>query len=276
MPLSPETFSQYLYSVDGDGNVYGWLSDAAGLNGVRWTQAGGFETVLTKAPDCFLNISLASFGNTMGNVVGAAYRQDGVAPVPGDFTCDLRWVFRGADGVEVVGPASSQIPARMNQRNVVVGQAGNSATKWFPLRNELVTLDQASPGFFSSANGINNRNVAVGFSGVLSQQAAVCWTDSLAIVWGRDNEGRVLPSLPGTTSAQAWSIDDDGVVYGLSSMGADSCERRSWEAGVGTIWRNGRAHDVNKLLVGRPAVTITTAAFINERGQDHGLRLSHP
>jgi len=277
VPVPPDTFSQYLLSVDRDGNVYGWQTGATGLNGIRWTQAGGFENVITKAPDCFLAISLAVFGNTPGNVTGAAFRQDGVSE-PTDFSCVLRWVFRTADGTEVVGPASSQTPSRMNQRNVVVGQVGNSATKWYPLRNELVTLDQSSPGFISSAFGINDRNVAVGFSGVLTPETVTCWSDTVALLWGRDNEGRVLPSLPRTTSAQAWSIDNEGTVYGLSNQGADSCERRGWETGIGTIWRNGRAFDVNKQLAGRPGVTITTAAFSNERGQvmAYGYRTNDP
>jgi hypothetical protein len=52
----------------------------------------------------------------------------------------------------------------------------------------------------------------------------------------------------------------------------------AWEAGRATIWRNFRAYDVNKLVVGPPRVTITTAAFVNSNGQimAYGFRTRDP
>jgi uncharacterized membrane protein len=275
----PDHNTPYLFSIEAGGNVYGWMShQATGLDGVRWTPGAGFATVLTKASDCFINVSLASAGNAAGNVVGAAFRQDGVSEFPGDFTCVLRWVFRDALGNEIVGPAANQIPSRMNRRNVVVGRVNNSATKWLPLRNnELVTLDQASPGFTSYAYGVNNLNVVVGASAV-DTGVGTCWSNAVGMVWGRDNEGRSLPSLPRMTNSEAWAIDDESTIYGFSSMGADICEPRSWEANRATIWRRFRAHDLNKLLVGRPGVTLTNAAHVNSKGQivAYGFRSADP
>ena len=274
----PENLTPYLFGIDAGGSVYGWMSNQTGLNGVKWTLAGGFETVITKAPDCFVNVGLAIGGDAAGNIVGAAYRQDGVSEFPGDFTCVLRWVFRDASGNEIVGPAQIQTPARMNQSNVVVGQVNKSATKWLPLANNaLVTLDQASPGFMSYALGINDGNVVVGVAG-LDTSNGTCWSDAVGMVWAGDDEGRTLPSLPRMTNSEAWSIDDRGTIYGFSGLGADTCAKRSWEANRGTIWRGFRAHDVNKLLAGYPRVTITNAAHVNSRGQivAYGFRTGDP
>ncbi len=275
---TPEGSTAYLFGIDSGGTVYGWLGDQTGLTGVKWSLAGGFETVITKSPDCFLNISFATSGNAAGNIVGAAYRQDGVSEFPNEFTCTLRWVFRDAAGNEIVGPAENRTPGGMNQRNVVVGQVNNSAVKWLPLKgNALVTLDEASPGFVSHAFGINNANVVVGSAGVETGQAG-CSSDAVAMVWGRNNEGRSLPSLRRMTNSEAWSIDDQGIIYGLSSMGADNCGKRSWEATRGTIWRHFRAYDLNKLLIGPPRVTITAATDVNAKGQvlAYGFRTADP
>ncbi len=279
VPTSPDSFSTYLFSVDAAGSVYGWQGGPTGLEGVRWTSAGGFETVLTRAPDCFINVSLASSGNSAGSVTGLAFRQDGVSPVPGDFTCVLRWVFRDINGVEIVGPAASQVPTRMNQKNVIVGNVEGSATKWMPLDGELVTLDQATPGFLSSAYGINNRNVAVGMTAVDSGGfPSQCWADPVPTVWDRNNQARSLPTLPRTTSGEAWSINDAGDIVGFSNDGGENCGQRSWESDRATLWRKSRAHDLNKLLVGRPGVTLTNAGFINARGQimAYGYRTAAP
>jgi uncharacterized membrane protein len=279
VPTSPDTTSTYLFSVDAAGSVYGWQGAQNGLEGVRWTPAGGFETVITRAPDCFINVSLASSGNSAGSVAGLAFRQDGVAEVPTEFSCTLRWVFRDINGVEIVGPLANQVPVRMNQRNVVVGQVDGSAVKWAPLSGGLTTLDQATPGFISSAYGINNRSIVVGLTGVVDAEfPGLCWSDAVPTLWGRDDAGRTLPTLPRTSSGEAWSINDAGDIVGFSSAGANSCAARSWEAGRATLWRNGRAHDLNNLLVGRPGVTITNAGFINARGQimAYGYRTSDP
>jgi hypothetical protein len=274
----PESSTPYLYNIDAAGTVYGWMGNQTGLNGVRWTPAAGFETVITKSPDCFLNISFAIGGNAAGNIVGAAYRQDGVSEFPTEWTCVFRWVFRDAVGNEIVGPPQNQTPSRMNQRNVAVGQVNQSAVKWLPQEgNALITLDQASPGFMSYALGINNRDVVVGMAGVDTGQIG-CWSDAVGMVWGRDNEGRSLSSLPRMTNGEAWSIDDEGTIYGHSSMGADACAKRSWEANRGTIWRHFRTYDLNKLLIGPPGVTITTAARVNSKGQilAYGFRTRDP
>lgn len=274
----PEHFSPYLFSIDSGGKVYGWMNGQSGTEGVTWTAREGFETVLTKAPDCFLSVSFAIAGNAAGNIVGAAFRQDGVSEFPGEFSCTFRWVFRDAVGNEIVGPSPGQTPTRMNQRNVVVGQVDNSAVKWLPLEgNALVTLDQASPGFMSYALGINNRNVIVGLAGIDTGDG-VCWSDAVGLVWGRDNESRTLPSLPRMTNSEAWAIDDEGTIYGLSSMGRDSCNKRSREATRGTIWRHFRAYGLNELLVGPPRVTITAATHVNSKGQilAYGFRTKDP
>ena len=154
----------------------------------------------------------------------------------------------------------------------------NSAVKWLPLEgNALVTLDQASPGFMSYALGINNRNVIVGLAGIDTGDG-VCWSDAVGLVWGRDNESRTLPSLPRMTNSEAWAIDDEGTIYGLSSMGRDSCNKRSREATRGTIWRHFRAYGLNELLVGPPRVTITAATHVNSKGQilAYGFRTKDP
>jgi hypothetical protein len=234
--------------------------------------------VIPKAPDCFINVSLAISGNSAGNVTGAAYRQDGVSEFPGEFTCVIRWVFRDAAGNEIVGPAPGQTPTRMNERNVVVGQVDKSAVKWLPLQgNELITLDQASPGFISHALDINNDNVAVGVAGVDVGQS-LCWSDAVGMVWRHGKEGRTLPSLRRMSNSEAWSIDDAGTIYGLSSMGDNICGKRSWEVNRGTIWRHLRPFDVNRLVAGPPRVTITTAAFANSKGQimAYGFRTEDP
>ncbi|HET9862543.1 MAG TPA: hypothetical protein VFP37_03810, partial [Steroidobacteraceae bacterium] len=268
VPPLVEGFTPYLYSIDARGNVYGWKSDPfTGLDGVKWTPATGFETVITKAPDCFINVSFAAAGNAAGNIAGGAYRQDGIAEFPGDFTCTLRWVFRDALGNEIVGPIVNQIPVRMSKRNVVIGQVNKSAAKWLPLANgRVVMLDEASPGFMSYAFGINDRNVVVGMAGV-DTGVGSCSSDAVGMVWASGREARTLPSLPRMTNSEAWDIDDDGIIYGLSSMGADNCNPRSWEAGRGTIWRDFHAKDLNKLLVGPQGVTITNAAHVNSKGQ---------
>jgi hypothetical protein len=274
----PKSATPYLFSTDRIGRVYGWMGGPTGLLGVRWTRSAGFEEVIPKAPDCFINVSLAISGNSAGNVTGAGFRQDGVSEFPGEFTCVLRWVFRDAAGNEVVGPVTNQTPTRMNERNVVVGQADKSAVKWLPLAgNTLVVLDQAGPGFVSHALDINNGNVAVGVAGVEAGQS-LCWSDAVGMVWRPGSEGRSLPSLRRMTNSEAWSIDDSGTIYGLSSMGADICGKRSWEANRGTIWRHFLAFDVNKLLVGPPRVTITTAAYANSKGQilAYGFRAGDP
>jgi hypothetical protein len=272
------TASAYFVSINPRGTVYGYGTspDGFGIDGLKWTRATGFETVFTKAPDCALHLAYAVAGNAAGNIAGGAFRQDGVSEFPNEWTCQFRWAFRDALGNEIVGPAADQTPSRVNQRNVVVGQVNKSATKWFPLQNNrLVTLDQASPGFTSYALGINDSNVAVGVAGVdTDSEIASCWSEAVGMVWAPGKDGRSLPSLRGMTNSEAWAIDDDGGIYGFSSMGADNCGWRSWEANRGTIWRNFRATDINKLLAGSPGVTITNVSHVNSRGQvvAHGYR----
>lgn len=277
--VSPTGFRPTLFNIDAGGTVYGWMGSPSGngIDGVKWTPSAGFETVITQSPDCFLNISFAVAGNSAGNVLGEAFRP--TSDVPDPFSCAFRWVFRDAFGNEIVGPLENQTPTRLNNHNVAVGQVNRSATKWLPLENnQLVTLDQASPGFMSRAFGINNHDVVVGVSGVDTSSVQQCYSDAVAMVWGPDNMGRTLPSLKRMTNSEAWAIDDDGTVYGLSSMGADFCAKRSWEANRGTIWRDFRAIDLNKQLVASPGITITKAEHVNSKGQilAYGYRTRDP
>jgi hypothetical protein len=106
----------------------------------------------------------------------------------------------------------------------------------------------ASPWSINTSGLIVGRSVGTGSSGSTATHA-VTWTSITA-------SPQALPVLAGTSAdwCYANSINTAGVIVGLSSTG------------VGTIWKNGQAQDLNNLIPSRGSQTLGEAKLITDQG----------
>lgn len=247
------------------GEVFGGEARGNGLFGVKWSLAGGFETIF-ETPQCDgININLAIAGNTRHAIGWSALPDPDLLP-PFDTLClTTRWVIRTAAGTQILGPKRGN-PTDMNALSVAVGTQDNSAIRYVVATGATRLLragDSASTAFPTDINDLGEVSGYV--TDTLGGGQTGCGP-STALRWGRDDRETRLPNLPGAVSSVASGVGYDGETVGNSGPGA-YCEPDNSRRERATLWLGGRAFDLNGFVVGAPRVTLTWATSMNRRGQ---------
>jgi uncharacterized membrane protein len=166
-------------------------------------------------------------------------------------------------------PGLSAAAGRLNNRGVVVGTAGaGPGTNSVPVMWQDGTVMQIElpPGAIGgSGNDINDRGTVVAHAD-FPAQVGESFGHIIAYVW-KDGEITLLPPLTSEQqNSTAGSINNRGVVVGSSSTNPGQTFRAD-----ATIWRRGRAADLNDLICDedplKPFVHLESAEHINNRGQ---------
>jgi probable HAF family extracellular repeat protein len=111
------------------------------------------------------------------------------------------------------------------------------------------------------AFAINNRGQVVGISDLPGD------TTSHGFLWTKATRIQDLRPLKGDIASAAISIDDDGVIVGLSVIDAKGDTRA-------VVWRNRVPVDLNTLVQGNAPLYLLTGCSINSRGEITGLGLT--
>jgi hypothetical protein len=275
LPTTPDHPTGLALGVDVYNNAYGYLGGTS-LDGMRWSPGGGVSVVIGADPDpsCSVAVSMAITANARGEIAGWGFRPAPEDPVP----CNLRLVVRRPGGTEALGPVGST-PNAINSAGVAAGGLNSHAIKWNSRTGELVNLRPQDETVLSSAADINDRDVAVGVDAgepVPFGTTTGC-PPQVALTWDRHNRERALPHLAGMRWSSARAINNDGVIVGSSSP--QECSFGAIGERVrAVVWKNGRAFDLNQLMIGRPGVVLMEAGAINERGEilAYGYRSFEP
>jgi hypothetical protein len=263
LPTTPDHPSGIALGVDAFNNAYGYLAGTS-LDGIRWSPGGGVSVVIgaDADPSCSVAVSMAVSANSSGEIAGWGFRLAPEDPIP----CNVRAVVRRRDGTEALGPVGAT-PSAINASGVVGGVVNSHAMKWNSRTGELVDLRPQDETVQTNVLDINDREVAVGVD--VGEPVPFGTTTGcpprVALTWDRRNRERTLPNLAGMRSSTALSVNNEGTIVGAStprdcSFGIDEQVRA-------VVWRDGRAFDLNRLVVGRPGVVLMEAGSINERGE---------
>ncbi|MGC2829833.1 MAG: hypothetical protein WB994_09355 [Candidatus Acidiferrum sp.] len=160
-----------------------------------------------------------------------------------------------------LGPSGSGSTAiAINDKEQVVGVASGFSSNQGVVRAVSwmggVILDIGTlGGLHSSASGLNNQGVVVGWSDIADQS-------TVAFLWQAGGM-RDLGSLPGSaiqpgTGSQAAAVNDSNQVVGssLNSQGQMHA----------VIWENGKIADLNSLVPRADGLALTRATAINKLG----------
>lgn len=110
------------------------------------------------------------------------------------------------------------------------------------------------------AYAINNRGQAVGVSDLSGD------TTFHAFLWTAATQMRDLGTLPGDAASLAISINDPGVVVGLSIDASGNTRA--------VVWRGGVPTDLNTLVQPSSSLYLLTSCSINARGEITGLGIT--
>ena len=250
-------------TINNRGEIFGFETVQNGITGVRWTLFGGHERLFFDPACDFIQSTTASDGNGR-YIVGAGLRPDSRLPPPLDTLC-LRqvWLIRSPDGVESIGPPDGG-PAAINAFNVAVGSSDRSAISYHVPTAQLRVLHAADATHSAEATDINDLGEVAGrvFENTSPPGTSQCNAPGVAVRWERDGTESVLPHLPGAVSSHAFGVGIDGETVGDSGV-ANDCG-----SGVrATLWKGGRAFDLNALIPRSTRITLTHALSINRRGQ---------
>jgi uncharacterized membrane protein len=238
------------------GEVFGSEVVNGKFEGVRWTLAGGLETIFPNDPQCeIIRLDIAVAGNGR-YTLGMGLRPSSDFPFPG-FCLTPTWLTRMPSGVVVQGPLRAE-PRDINAFNQAVGVEDNrTAFRYQVPTGEMRVLRAGDDTHQVLPMDINDAGEVAGYEQILDDDEPCRLESTRALHWDRDDRETVLPLLPGATSARAWHVGHDGDVVGESGPGRYcSPEPSSDERAV--LWRDGKAIDL---------ITLTSASSVNRRGQ---------
>ncbi len=255
----------FAISLNDRGEVFGGEGRDSGLFGVKWSLAGGFETIF-ETPQCDgFNINLAIAGNAR-HAIGWSALPDTDLPPPFDTVClTSRWVTRTAAGNLILGPKRGN-PTDMNALSVAVGTQDDDAIRYIVATGATRLLRAGDSTSTAFPTDINDLGEVAGYVTDISGGGQVGCGPSIALRWGRDDRETRLPHLPGAVSSVASGVGYDGETVGNSGPG-EYCDPVLSTRERATLWLGGRAFDLNRLVVGAPRVTLNWAVSVNRRGQ---------
>lgn len=108
---------------------------------------------------------------------------------------------------------------------------------------------------------INNVSQVVGLSDLAGD------TTQHGFLWTKATGMQDLGTYPGDIDSAAISINDHGVIVGVSVIDTNGDSRA-------VVWNNGALNDLNTLVQPNPPLTLITACAINNRGEISGLGLT--
>jgi uncharacterized membrane protein len=266
MDSDPTTTGSFATTINNRGEVFG-SEVGPGFVGVKWSLSGGFETIFPDDPQCeVLRLSIATAGNGR-YVVGLGYRPSPDLPYPLCLT--PAWITRTPSGA-IVTELINADPRDINALNSAVGVMDQkTAIRFHVVTKELRVLHSGDDTHQAATTDINDQGEVSGYVLTVNPQPAPgeCFTKSArALRWDRNDRETVLPLLPGATSSRAWNVGTDGETVGESGPG-QYCEPQNSTNERATLWRDGRAFDLNEAVLAHPGVTLASANSINRRGQ---------
>lgn len=263
---APDTTS-YSYTINNRGELFGYEAPSTGgLYAMRWTLAGGQERIFFDPACDTIQFQAAVDGNGK-YIVGWGLRGDPSLPPPVDQLCiKSRWLFRNAAGVETTGPIGGE-PSAINANDVAVGMVDRSAVRYHVPSAKLTVLHASDSAHSIEANEINDLGEIAGR--IVTNGVPDYWNrcdPGVAVRWERDGRERVLPHLPGAVASHAWGVGYDGETVGDSGAG-QYCTFTDNSLERATLWKGGRAYDLNSLIPRNSGITLTYAFSINRWGQ---------
>jgi hypothetical protein len=250
-------------AMNNRGEIFGFEIEGNIMSATRWTLFGGHERLFFDPACDFIQSASASDGNGR-YIVGGGLRPDSRLPPPVDTFC-LRqvWLIRSTDGVESIGPLDGS-PAAINAFNVAVGSSDRSAISYHVPTAQVRVLHAADATHSAEATDINDLGQVVGrvFENVIPPVPNTCNAIGVAVRWERDGSESALPHLPGAVSSHAFGAGYDGETVGDSGPGTGCADSNR-----ATLWKQGRAFDLNTLIPRSARITLTHALSINRGGQ---------
>jgi len=138
--------------------------------------------------------------------------------------------------------------------------AGPHAMLWEP-DGSATDLGNIGSATVNVPLSINNQSQVVGAAGLTDNSTATYEID--AFLWTRETGMRDLHTLPGDATSGAISINDNGVIVGLSIDAAGN--PRAF------IWQNGAMTDLNTLVPADSPLYLLVAENINSSGEIAGF-----
>jgi len=270
----------FMTSINNRNEIFGADFGPTGLlTGIKWSLAGGLETVFPNDPSCdVIKLDIAIAGNAR-YAVGTGFRGSPDLPIPG-LCLSEAWITRKPTG-EIVTSLLAAHPVDINAFNVGVGVwQNNTAIRLNVLNDELRVLhtgDSLQPAFTTDINDGGE------VSGYLSNsepnpQPGTCPTiSSVPVRWDRDDHETVLQNLPGAVSARAWGVGPNGTTVGDSGLG-QYCEPAGPTQEHAVLWRGDKPLDLNAAIASHLGLTLVSATSVNRWGQltATGYRNSDP
>lgn len=170
---------------------------------VRWTAAKGIEDLGTLPGDA---AGVASAINDNGQIVGYSSNK---TYYDSDSSNAVLWnPGGGIIAISSCGPDCFAAANAIGEDGQVVGTTAGGAFEWSKA-DGLTKLDVAPAARYSVARGINSLGQVI-----VNQSDAGGL--SRAFIWTREGGMRDLGTLPGTTSAEVWAINNKGEIAGYS------------------------------------------------------------
>jgi probable HAF family extracellular repeat protein len=199
--------------------------------------------------------AMASWINNRGQVVGQSFTSSSVNESTGYPTMDpFRWQHGTMTDLGTLG-GTSGMANWLTNRGLVVGTSNLSgdqthhAFRWeHGVMTDLGTLGGAnSEAFF--ANDAGDVVGRADFSPASTEHHAFLWKNGTMIDLG---------TVDGDASSTAYSVNHRDQVVGDGS------------GGHGWLWQNGSMRDLNTLIAPGGALSVVSAAYINNRGEIYG------
>lgn len=277
------------------GTLGGPNASAGGMNEVGDVAVGGSDTGI---PDP-LGEDACGFG-TFQTCLSFIWHKGARIPVPtlGGNNGDVSTIN---DRGLVLGFAETANP---DPTCVAPQVLGHEAFIWDPGKNDIHRLPPLTGDSATAAFDINNRGQAIGYSGGCGggltdfhkAYHAVRWQDgiptdlgklggTLATAFGINNRGQVagLSTLPGDTVFHTFLWDEEGGMRDLGTLPGDTNSSsgnindegqvpiQSCDATLSNcraaIWQDGTMTDLNTLIPPASALFLTSANWINSRGE---------
>src|SRR4051812_3256985 len=263
----PSNCCSFMTSINNRNEIFG-TDVGLTLTGVKWSLAGGFETIFPHDPTCDiiqLDISVAGNGRY---AVGTGFRADPNLPIPG-LCLSPAWITRNPDGTIVTSLLSAN-PVDINSSNVGVGVwQGNTAIRLNVVTGDMRILHSGDNEQRANPTDINDLGEVSGYLATVDPNAPPgdCFpAGAQAVRWDRDDHEVELANLPGASFSRAWAVGPGGMTVSESGPG-QYCEPQNATNERAVLWRGTQPLDLNTTIPAHLGVTLASATSINRWGQ---------